>query len=139
MARERNYNWSPQQMARVNARREARGQEALVNKKFADPDYAEKYIDEAEAYSTRKQRGPSTLPKAGEPPTSSLKTAEDRSADFRKRFEARLSGGSLGRPSMAPSTRAIEEEEFRKKTGRGAKGVSTPSIKGSMDRVMGLV
>lgn len=61
MARERNYNWTPRQMARVNARREARGQEAYVNTKFDDPEYAKKYIEESDIYASKKQKNKPAL------------------------------------------------------------------------------
>jgi hypothetical protein len=39
----RNYNWTPQQMARVNAQRNARGQEELLNSKMENPEYSDEY------------------------------------------------------------------------------------------------
>jgi murein L,D-transpeptidase YcbB/YkuD len=38
-----NYNWTPQQMARVNAQRQARGQEQLLNRKMEDIEYSDDY------------------------------------------------------------------------------------------------
>jgi hypothetical protein len=135
MARERTYGWSPEQLARVNARREARGQEAYVDERFNDRDYSQRYTDESESYSSKKQRGPSTLPKVEEPRKSLFGTREERNADFKKRFESRFT--DMGKPSTMPSNRAIKDEEFRRKTGKGAKGISTPMTKDAMERVMG--
>ena len=135
MARERTYGWTPEQLARINARREARGQDAYIDKRFNDPDYAKKYTGESESYSAKKQRGPSTLPKVEEPRKSLFGTREERNADFKKRFESRFT--DIGKPSTMPSNRAIKDEEFLRKTGKGAKGISTPMTKGSMDKVMG--
>ena len=62
---------------------------------------------------------------------------EEGNADFKKRFESRFTDISKGKPSTMPSNRAIKDEEFRRKKGKGAKGISAPMTKGSMDRVMG--
>jgi len=144
MAKERNYNWTPRQMARVNARREARGQEALVNKKFSDPDYAKRYMEESDIYSEKLQKrtgalnqAPKTMPltTGQEEPELSLKERfAQRTEAFKKKFEPT---SPIGKPSMMPSTRAIEEEELRRKRGMGAKGISTPTLQGSMDKITG--
>lgn len=38
-----NYGWTPQQMARVNAQREARGRAPLVNQSMGDQGYSDDY------------------------------------------------------------------------------------------------
>lgn len=141
MAIEKNFNWTPRQMARVNARREARGQEAYVNTKFENPDYANRYEKElgtlkSKGFGASKQT-PSTmpLPAGGEEPELSLKERfAQRTEAFNKKFEPT---SPIGKPSMMPSTRAIEEEELRRKRGMGAKGISTPTLQGSMDKITG--
>jgi len=38
-----NYGWTPQQMAKVNSRREARGQQPLLDNKMGDEEYMNQY------------------------------------------------------------------------------------------------
>lgn len=38
-----NYSWTPQQMARVNAQRQARGQEQLLNRGMESKEYSDDY------------------------------------------------------------------------------------------------
>jgi hypothetical protein len=113
MARKRTYGWSPEQLARINARREARGQEAYIDKRFSDQDYAKKYIGESESYAANKNK----------PATPAFPSKRPSALD--------------NRPPSMESRRAIADEEFRRKTGRGAKGISTPMTKSAMERVMG--
>lgn len=93
---ERTYGWSPEQLARINVRREARGKEAYIDSRFDDPEYAKRYIGQSESYAEkmRKRIGtsnqtPSTmpLPAGGEEPELSLKDrSAKRTEDFRKKF-----------------------------------------------------
>lgn len=157
MKRARTYGWSPEQLARINARREARGQEAYIDKRFSDQDYAKRYTGESESYAAKKNKPAMSRPVGDGMEEMSLKDRQaKRTADFRKQFspdgsmnaesKARTadfrknfnqSPSSLNQPSSMESRRAIADEEFRRKMGRGAKGISTPMTKSAMDRVMG--
>ena len=133
MKRAGNYAYSPEQLARINARREARGRDILVDKKFDDPDYGKRYIGESESYAAKKNK-PATPAFPSKRPSAldqykGQKSLTDRMAER---------PSALGnQPSSMESRRAIEDEEFRRKTGRGQKGISTPMTKSAMERVMG--
>lgn len=123
MARYGNYGWSPRQMERINERRAKRGQEELRNLRYEDKPEEE-----------RQRPMPSSV--GGGMEEMSLKDRQaKRTADFNKSFNQ--SPSSLNQPSSMESRRAIADEEFRRKTGRGTKGISTPMTKSAMERVMG--
>ena len=132
MARKRTYGWSPEQLARINARREARGQEAYIDKRFNDPDYAKRYIGESESYAAKKNK-PATPAFPSERPSALDQYKGQKSV--RDRMAERPS--ALGQPSSMESRRAIADEEFRKKFGKGQKGISTPMTKSAMAKIMG--
>jgi hypothetical protein len=46
----RSYGWSPEQMARINARREARGADLYIDKKMGGEDYMNRYESESGKY-----------------------------------------------------------------------------------------
>ena len=50
-----NYGWSPAQLARVNARRAARGQSELADVKMGDRGYGQKYSEAYGKYTGKKQ------------------------------------------------------------------------------------
>ena len=55
MARERTYGWSPEQMARINAQRQARGQDPYEDKRMReDKEYRSAYTTAGEDYSKRQ-------------------------------------------------------------------------------------
>jgi hypothetical protein len=56
MKRAGNYGYSPEQLARINERRQAKGRDILVDKKFDDPDYEKRYIGESESYAAKKNK-----------------------------------------------------------------------------------
>jgi hypothetical protein len=133
MKRAGNYGYSPEQLARINARRQARGRDILVDKKFNDPDYEKRYTGESESYAAKKNK-PATPAFPSERPSALDQYKGQKSLS--DRMEERPS--ALGnQPSSMESRRAIADEEFRRKTGRGQKGISTPMTKSAMERVMG--
>ena len=97
MARERTYGWSPEQLARINARREARGQEAYIDKRFSDKDYAKRYIGQSESYAAKMGKGISPIAmqdnQNGIEKLSMEKEAEERTKKFREKFGP---AGSMG-------------------------------------------
>jgi hypothetical protein len=113
MKRAGDYGYSPRQLARINARRQAKGRDILVDKKFGDPDYEQEYLEEEEEYAEKKNKP--AMPA----------------------FPSKRPSALDNRPPSMESRRAIADEEFRRKTGRGAKGISTPMTKSAMERVMG--
>ena len=133
MKRAADYAYSPEQLARINERRQARGGDILVDKKFNDPDYAKRYTSESESYAAKKNK-PATPAFPSERPSAldqykGQKSVTDRMAER---------PSALGnQPSSMESRRAIADEEFRKKFGKGQKGISTPMTKSAMERVMG--
>ena len=133
MKRAADYAYSPEQLARINERRQARGGDILVDKKFNDPDYAKRYTSESESYAAKKNK-PATPAFPSERPSAldqykGQKSLTDRMAER---------PSALGnQPSSMESRRAIADEEFRKKFGKGQKGISTPMTKSAMERVMG--
>jgi hypothetical protein len=51
----RTYGWTPDQMARINARREKQGQGAYEDSRMrSDGDYSSSYSNEYEKYTARK-------------------------------------------------------------------------------------
>jgi len=85
MAKIGQYNWSPRQMERINARREARGRESLVNLKNIK---TEEDLQKAQnlVASSKDTRKPVTMQaKAGA--TDMGKEAEERTRKFREKFK----------------------------------------------------
>lgn len=127
MAKYGNYGWSPRQMERINERRAKRGQEELRNLR-----YENKPEEERQRPSSR----PMPSPLDGGMEEMSLKDRQaKRTADFKKSFNQ--SPSSLNQQDSMATRRAIADEEFRRKTGRGTKGISTPMTKSAMEQVMG--
>jgi len=81
-----NYGWTPQQMAKVNSRREARGQQPLLDNKMGD----EEYMNQYNSYSQPKtQNNSSGIPQSqydieNEAPLEDKMSSMQSS--FRKRF-----------------------------------------------------
>jgi len=126
MAKKGSYGWSPRQMERINARRANRGQEKLINvNNYEEEDQPQ---PQPQPQPQRKPAFPSERPSALDQ-YKGQKSLSDRMAER---------PSALGQPSSMESRREIADEEFRRKTGRGAKGISTPMTKSAMDRVMGL-
>lgn len=119
-------------MARINARRAARGQDVYVDSRFNDPDYGKRYIGESESYAARKNK-PATPASPSERPSALDQYKGQKSLS--ERMAERPS--ALRQPSSMASNRAIEDEEFNRKIGKGQKGISTPMTKSAMDKVMG--
>lgn len=129
MARERIYGWSPEQLARINARREASGQEAYIDKRFSDPNYANRYIGQSESYAPRMQKSISPAAKDEEKDKLSMGTgAEDRTKKFREKFKPKGSmAAEYGVKSRLPSV-----------TKNGVKG-GVGVMQNSLDRLSGQV
>jgi hypothetical protein len=80
-----NYGWTPQQMARVNAQRESRGQRPLLDNKMRDDEYMGQY----DSYLSQMKPKAGGTPKSpydieGEKPLKE-KMEEEQNA-FRERF-----------------------------------------------------
>ena len=132
MKRAGNYGYSPEQLARINERRQAKGRDILVDKKFDDPDYAKRYTSESKSYAEKKNK-PATPAFPSERPSAldqykGQKSLTDRMAER---------PSALNQQDSMASRRAIEDEEFRRKAGRGAKRISTPMTKSAMEKIMG--
>ena len=138
-----NYNWTPQQMARVNAQRQARGQEQLLNKKMEDKGYSDDYDEYLKQVQNKsKSSGIRTS-------QYDLQKAEQRNIPISERIKASGSGLEEKQSSATDSFRNKREEEqaafrerFRKKQmlpssmGGMKSGVSSPSSSYSYARGM---
>jgi hypothetical protein len=141
MKRAGNYGYSPEQLARINERRQARGRDILVDKKFDDSDYAKRYTGESESYAAKKNK-PATPAFPSERPSAldqykGQKSLRDRMAERPSALGNQPSSSSLNQQDSMASRRAIAEEELKRKFGKGQKGISTPMTKDAMERVMG--
>jgi hypothetical protein len=124
MARERNYGWSPEQLARINARREARGQDLYIDKKMGGVDYMDKYKSESEKYASKATQSKPAFP-SERPQKISLKDrTKARTEEFAKRFKPK---GSMGIEKSVQS----EAAKLKKKP---VMGIGTPSLQGSFNR-----
>jgi hypothetical protein len=134
MARRREYGWNPKVMARINARNISAGRKQYIDSRMNDDEnYRAKY-DEEVARLAGGQKAKATPAFPSERPSAldqykGQKSLTDRMAER---------PSALGnRPSSMESRRAIADEDFRKKFGKGQKGISTPMTKSAMERVMG--
>ena len=106
-----NYGWTPQQMARVNAQRQARGQEELLNQSMGDQSYSDdydKYYGEIKSKSSPSRKSKYDLEKeaASKTPLSQrIKESggafqakqEAEQSDFREKFRKKqMLPGSMG-------------------------------------------
>ena len=119
-------------MERINARRMERGREPLINVKNikTEEDYmaAQNLVA-----SSKEKRKPATPAFPSERPSAldqykGQKSLSDRMAER---------PSPLNQQDSMASRRAIEDDEFRRKTGRGAKRISTPMTKSAMEKIMG--
>jgi hypothetical protein len=139
----RSYGWSPEQMARINARREARGADLYIDEDMGDGDYMERYESESGKYGAKAtqrkpafpSKRPSTLdayngqksPRDKMAERGSMKDeAKARTEEFRKKFKPE---GSMG------IEKSVGSEAEKLKRNRGM-GISTPSyLQGSYNRI----
>jgi len=89
MARARNFGWSPEQLARVNSRREARGQDPYIDMKMGDADYMNRYDDEIGKFSQRYKATPRSEIQVA--PLSLSERQELRKKEFQERFTPKIS------------------------------------------------
>ena len=135
-----NYNWTPQQMARVNAQRQARGQEQLLNKKMEDKGYSDDYDEYLKQVQNKSK------PSGIRTSQYDLQKAEQRNIPISERIKASGSGLEEKQSSATDSFRNKREEEqaafrerFRKKQmppGGMKGGVSSPKSSSSYARGM---
>lgn len=135
MAKPRNYGWTPEQLARINARREARGKDLYVDKKMGGLDYMDRYESESGKYgakeATSKPAFPSERPSTldaykGQKSLRDKRTergsmkdeANARTEEFAKKFKPE---GSMGIEKSVGS-----EAEKLKRNRR--MGIGTPSL-----------
>jgi hypothetical protein len=126
----RHFNWSPEQMARVNARREARGKDLYIDKRMDSDDYMDRYEPEKERYGKKEnQRKPSfsTYRPSALDQYKSQKGLGERMAERRSDFKSKF------KPSGSMAIEKNVASEATKLNKRG-KGISTPSLQGSFNR-----
>ena len=124
MAKYGQYNWTPDQMERINARRAKRGQEKLVNTKYG---YEGEDSDENQVSPVMKKSQPES--------TSALDQYKAQKG-LRERMAER---GSL-KDEMEEKNRSRQvnrsvESEIDKMKRKQNQGISTPSIKSSFNRM----
>lgn len=124
MAKYGRYGWTPDQMERINARRARRGQEKLVNTKY-------EYEDED---SNENQVSP--VMKKSQPESTSALDQYKAQKGLRERMAER---GSL-KDEMEEKNRSRQvnrsvESEIDKMKRKQNRGISTPSIKSSFNRM----
>jgi len=125
MAKYGQYNWTPDQMERINARRARRGQEKLVNTKYG---YEGEDSDENQVSPVMKKSQPES--------TSALDQYKSQKG-LRERMAERGSlKDEMKEKNMARKIGlAVESEEEKRKKKKGM-GISTPSIKNSFNRMV---
>jgi murein L,D-transpeptidase YcbB/YkuD len=138
-----NYNWTPQQMARVNAQRQARGQEQLLNRKMEDKGYSDDYDEYLKQVQNKSKSSPIRTSQYD------LQKAEQSNIPISERIKASGSRLEEKQSSATDSFRKKREEEqaafrerFRKKQmlpgsmGGMKSGVSSPTSSSSYARGM---
>ena len=86
MAKIGSYGWSPEQLARINARREASGRTAYLDKRMQDQDYSRRYLDEANSYINKSKQIAPTSPEDDEKEMSLVERQAQRTKKFREQF-----------------------------------------------------
>lgn len=131
MARERNYGWSPEQMARINARREARGADLYIDKRMGNEDYMDKYKSEAGRYAERKNKSKPAFP--SERPSALDQYKGQKGLRERMAEKGSLKSEIQDKNRASQVARAVESEDEKRKR-KGNKGISTPSLQSSFNR-----
>ena len=133
--RPRNYGWSPEQLARINARREARGQDLYIDEKMGGLDYMDKYKKESLEYAERKQKN------QNKPAFSSERFSPLSQYTGRESLRDKMSALPSIRERMQNESRlkqvsrAVESEDEKRKR-KGGMGVGTPNtLQDSYNRV----
>jgi hypothetical protein len=84
-----NYSWTPQQMARVNAQRQARGQEQLLNISMGDQGYSDeynKYYEEIQKKSNKPEGITKSKYDLEKEAQSKTPISQRNSSEFREKF-----------------------------------------------------
>jgi hypothetical protein len=129
----RNYGWSPEQLARINARREARGKDLYIDRRMGDLDYKDRYDSESDKYGAKATQRKPAFPSERSSGLDQYKAQKG----LRERMAER---GSL-KDEMKEKNMArkiglsVESEEEKRKKKKGM-GISTPSIKNSFNRMV---
>jgi hypothetical protein len=125
MAKYGQYNWSPDQMERINARREKRGQEKLVNTKYG---YEGEDSDENQVSPVMKKSQPES--------TSALDQYKAQKG-LRERMAERVSlKDEMEEKNRSRQVNRSVESEIDKMKRKQNRGISTPSIKSSFNRMV---
>jgi hypothetical protein len=124
MAKYGQYNWTPDQMERINARRARRGQEKLVNTKY---EYKGEDSDENQVSPVMKKSQPES--------TSALDQYKAQKG-LRERMAERGSlKDEMGEKNRSRQVSRSVESEIDKMKRKQNRGISTPSIKSSFNRM----
>lgn len=104
MAKAGSYGWTPEQLARINARREVSGKQPYIDKRMQEQDYAMKYLGETDMYSKRKKPSGQASPDENEEEMSLAERQAKRTNEFREQFSPKGSMAvEYGVKSKAPS------------------------------------
>jgi len=127
----RSYGWSPEQMARINARRQTKGKDLYIDKKMGGEDYMNRYESESGKYGAksgqRKPAFPSERP-SGLDKYRGQKSVRERMEESKAGFSERFAPkGTLGDTMKTNS----EIGKIKRKPGMG---ISTPALQSSYSR-----
>lgn len=121
-----NYGWTPQQLALVNARREERGQNPLLDQRMEDESFMKEYSSYTNPQSPINRASKYDIEKESEKGTPISKRIKSGTEDFRNKMERdqMLFREKFNKMKMIPNE------------SRGMKGaVSSPSILDSYSRL----
>jgi hypothetical protein len=127
----RNYGWSPEQMARINARREARGADLYIDKKMGGEDYMNRYESESGKYGAKSGQRKPAFP--SERPSALDQYKGQKSLSERMSERGSMKSEIQDRNRAMQVGRAVESENEKRKR-KGGMGISTPSLQGSYSR-----
>jgi hypothetical protein len=127
----RDYGWSPEQMARINARREARGKDLYIDKDMGGEDYMNRYKSESGKYGAKSTPNKPAFP-------SERPSALDQ-YKAQKGLRERMDGKGSMKKDMEDENRLRQvgrsiESEVEKMKRKPTMGIRTPSLQGSYNR-----
>jgi hypothetical protein len=127
----RNYGWSPEQMARINARRQAKGKDLYIDKDMGGEDYMNRYESESGKYGSKAAPNKPAFP--SERPSALDQYKGQKSLSERMAEKGSLKSEIQDKNRASQVGRAVKSEDEKRKR-KGGKGISTPSLQGSYNR-----
>jgi len=127
----RDYGWSPEQMARINARRQTKGKDLYIDKDMGGGDYMNRYESESGKYGAKATPNKPAFP-------SERPSALDQYKGQKGLRERMAENGSM-KKEMEDENRLRQvgrsvESEVEKMKRKPTMGISTPSLQSSFNR-----